>query len=150
MSNGANTNIVHPDSALYSPTAVHQPEAETFIIRVRACDDFEIIGALSSSDTDFQIVKVDRVETLKQKYPDVLCTQQPEGLPPHKPTRATIPLVNENLTVFKQMYRFSPADQQGVARQVKDLPQRGLIRPSASPFGSPILFVKKRMAPSGW
>jgi hypothetical protein len=136
--------LVHTISALSFQHAAKQPEAETFIVRVRTCDDFEIVGAMSSSQADCRDVKDDRVEILKQKYLDVLCTQQPEGLPPHRPTSATIPLVNENLTVFKQMYRFSPADHQEVARQVKDLLQRGLIRPSASPFGSPILFVKRK------
>jgi hypothetical protein len=152
LPNGESINeaIVHPISALSFQIAAKQPEAETFIVRVHTCDDFEIVGNLTSSQAGSQHIKDDRVEMLTQKYPDVLCTQQPEGLPPHGPTRPTIPLVNENFTVLRKMYRFRPADQQEVARQVKDLLKGGLIRPSASPFGSTILFKKRRMAPSGW
>ena len=56
----------------------------------------------------------------------------------------TIPLINEGLTVFKQIYRLTPAEREEVQRQIQDLLSKGLIRPSTSPFGSPILFVKKK------
>ena len=46
--------------------------------------------------------------------------------------------------MFKQIYRLSPAEKEEVQRQVQDLLSKGLIRPSTSPFGSPILFVKKK------
>ena len=84
------------------------------------------------------------VDKLKQEYPDVLCTDQPQGLPPDRPVVHTIPLINEGLTVFKQMYRLSPSEKAEVQKQVTDLLNRGLIRPSTSPFGSPVLFVKKK------
>lgn len=86
----------------------------------------------------------DRIESLKRDFPDVLCTAQPQGLPPSRPTVPTIPLVNENLTVFKQMYRLSPSEKSELENQLADLLKRGHIRPSVSPFGSPILFVKKK------
>ena len=72
------------------------------------------------------------------------CTAQPQGLPPSRPTVPTIPLANENLTVFKQMYRLSPSEKSELENQLADLLKRGHIRPSVSPFGSPILFVKKK------
>jgi hypothetical protein len=37
----------------------------------------------------------------------------------------------------------SPAEQAGLNRQLKDAVKAGLIRPSYSEFGSPILFVRK-------
>ena len=38
----------------------------------------------------------------------------------------------------------SPKEKAEVERQVKDLLARGLIRPSQSPYGSPVLFVQKK------
>ena len=42
------------------------------------------------------------------------------------------------------MYRLSPAELAKVKSQVQDLLERGLIEPSASAYGAPILFVKKK------
>jgi hypothetical protein len=42
------------------------------------------------------------------------------------------------------MYRLSPAEKQELQNQLTDFLKRGLIRPYSSPFGSPILFVKKK------
>ncbi len=41
------------------------------------------------------------------------------------------------------MYRLSPAEHKEVQAQVKDLLSRGNIKPSTSPYGSPVLFVQK-------
>jgi hypothetical protein len=42
------------------------------------------------------------------------------------------------------MYRLSPAEKQEMQNQMTDFLQQGLIRPSSSPFGNPILFVKTK------
>ena len=42
------------------------------------------------------------------------------------------------------MYRLSPSEKSELENQLADLLKRGHIRPSVSPFGSPILFVKKK------
>ena len=41
-------------------------------------------------------------------------------------------------------YRLGPAEQDEMEEQVKDLLAQGFIRPSASPYGAPILFVPKK------
>ena len=43
------------------------------------------------------------------------------------------------------MYRLAPAELTEVKAQVVDLLERGLIEPSTSAYGSPILFVKMRL-----
>nr|GFC64782.1 putative reverse transcriptase domain-containing protein [Tanacetum cinerariifolium] len=37
-----------------------------------------------------------------------------------------------------------------LSEQLKELSDKGLIRPSSSPWGAPVLFVKRRMDRSGW
>ena len=41
-------------------------------------------------------------------------------------------------------YRLGPAEQDEMEEQVKDLLAQGFIRPSASPYNAPILFVPKK------
>ena len=41
-------------------------------------------------------------------------------------------------------YRMAPAELKELKAQLKDLLDRGFIRPSISPWGSQVLFVKKK------
>ena len=41
-------------------------------------------------------------------------------------------------------YRVNPYEQQEIKSQVKDLLDRGLIKPSSLPYGAPVLLVKKK------
>jgi hypothetical protein len=52
-------------------------------------------------------------------------------------------LVNDNHIVYKGIYRVSPLELREEEKQIGDHLSRGLIRPSTSPFGSPILLVRK-------
>ena len=38
----------------------------------------------------------------------------------------------------------NPAELEELKKQLAELQEQGLIRPSTSPFGSPIIFVKKK------
>ena len=118
---------------------------QSFVVRTRQVHELDTVNIASATVAHApESVMNDRIESLKRDFPDVLCTAQPQGLPPSRPTVPTIPLVNENLTVFKQMYRLSPSEKSELENQLADLLKRGHIRPSVSPFGSPILFVKKK------
>jgi hypothetical protein len=46
--------------------------------------------------------------------------------------------------VSKPTYKMSLAEMDELRRQLDDLLDRGFIRPSSSPYGSPVLFVKKK------
>jgi hypothetical protein len=43
----------------------------------------------------------------------------------------------------RAMFRYSPKEREEMERAVKDMLEKGLIEPSASPFGAPVLFIKK-------
>jgi hypothetical protein len=45
--------------------------------------------------------------------------------------------------VYKSPYRLTPAETTAVEENIKELLQEGLIEPSTSPYGSPIIFVEK-------
>ncbi|CAH2105851.1 unnamed protein product [Euphydryas editha] len=55
-----------------------------------------------------------------------------------------IRLQDPNRTVYRRPYRLSSDERQIVRSKVRELMEANIIRPSQSPFASPILLVKKR------
>ncbi|GBP13725.1 hypothetical protein EVAR_7963_1 [Eumeta japonica] len=55
-----------------------------------------------------------------------------------------IKLIDPNRTVQRRPYRLSPDERQVCRDKIKDLLAANIIRPSCSPFASPILLVKKK------
>ena len=41
-------------------------------------------------------------------------------------------------------YRMTPAELKELKEQLRDLLEKGFIRPSTSPWGAPVLFVRKK------
>ncbi|XP_048623629.1 uncharacterized protein LOC125592481 [Brassica napus] len=76
------------------------------------------------------------------EYTDVF---EPLTRPP--PTRGdafTIELEPGTAPVSKAPYRLAPAEMAELKKQLEDLMDKGFIRPSSSPWGAPVLFVKKQ------
>nr|GEZ18582.1 retrotransposon protein, putative, Ty3-gypsy subclass [Tanacetum cinerariifolium] len=46
--------------------------------------------------------------------------------------------------VARAPYRLAPSGMKDLSEQLKELSDKGVIRPSSSPWGAPILFVKKK------
>nr|GFA07708.1 putative reverse transcriptase domain-containing protein [Tanacetum cinerariifolium] len=44
----------------------------------------------------------------------------------------------------KSSYRLAPTEMQELSNQLKELQEKGFIRPSSSPWGAPVLFIKKK------
>nr|GEW36738.1 hypothetical protein [Tanacetum cinerariifolium] len=66
------------------------------------------------------------------------------GLPPARQVEFQIELVPGAAPVAWAPYRLAPAEMQELSTQLQELFDRGFIRPSSSPWGAPILFVKKK------
>jgi hypothetical protein len=65
-------------------------------------------------------------------------------------TMSVIPLVPGAHIPSRPMFRYSPAELAEMTSQVNILLQAGLIQKSTSPFGAPVLFVKKNNGNSGF
>ena len=46
--------------------------------------------------------------------------------------------------VSKAPYRLAPVEMKELASQLQELLDNGMIRPSVSPWGAPVMFVKKK------
>ncbi|XP_077235487.1 uncharacterized protein LOC143877356 isoform X2 [Tasmannia lanceolata] len=65
-------------------------------------------------------------------------------LPPHREIDFTIALEPGTLPISKAPYRMAPAELKELKEQLSELLEKGFIRPSSSPWGAPVLFVKKK------
>ncbi|GJR00661.1 putative reverse transcriptase domain-containing protein [Tanacetum coccineum] len=78
-----------------------------------------------------------------QDFPDVF----PEdllGLPPTRQVEFQIDLIPGAAPVARAPYRLAPSKMKELSEQLKELSDKGFIRPSSSPWGAPVLFVKKK------
>nr|GFC34792.1 putative reverse transcriptase domain-containing protein [Tanacetum cinerariifolium] len=66
------------------------------------------------------------------------------GLPLIRPVEFQIYLVPGATLVARAPYRLAPFEMKELAEQLKELSDKGFIRPSSSPWGAPVLFVKKK------
>ena len=76
-------------------------------------------------------------------YEDVFPTELP-GLPPEREVEFAIDLYPGTTPISKAPYRMAPAEMKELKKQLQELLEKGFIRPSISPWGAPVLFVKKK------
>ncbi|GJR65523.1 putative reverse transcriptase domain-containing protein [Tanacetum coccineum] len=66
------------------------------------------------------------------------------GIPPTRQVEFQIDLVPGVAPVARAPYRLAPSEMKELAKQLQELSDKGFIRPSSSPWGAPVLFVKKK------
>nr|GEX00029.1 putative reverse transcriptase domain-containing protein [Tanacetum cinerariifolium] len=112
-------------------------------------------GNESNNGRESRLTEEDKLEGKQLK--DVLIVQEflevfPEdfpGLPPARPVEFQIDLIPGAAPVAQAPYRLAPSEMKELSEQLQELSDKGFIRPSSSPWGAPVLFVKKRMDHSG-
>nr|XP_033517133.1 uncharacterized protein LOC117281403 [Nicotiana tomentosiformis] len=78
-----------------------------------------------------------------REFPEVFPDDLP-GLPPERIIDFGIDLMPGTQPISIPPYRIAPAELNELREQLKDLLDKGFIRPSVSPRGAPVLFVKKK------
>ncbi|GJS37011.1 putative reverse transcriptase domain-containing protein [Tanacetum coccineum] len=76
-------------------------------------------------------------------FPEVFPEDLP-GIPPTRQVEFQIDLVPGAAPVARAPYRLAPSKMKELAEQLQELSDKGFIRPSSSPWGAPVLFVKKK------
>ncbi|GKG30427.1 hypothetical protein Tco_0420325, partial [Tanacetum coccineum] len=72
-------------------------------------------------------------------FPDDL-----SGLPPPRQVEFRIDLVLGAVPIARAPYRLALSEMKELSVQLQELLEKGFIRPSLSPWGAPVLFVKKK------
>ncbi|KAF5756306.1 putative nucleotidyltransferase, Ribonuclease H [Helianthus annuus] len=76
-------------------------------------------------------------------FPELFPEELP-GLPPARQVEFRIDLVPGANPIARAPYRLAPSEMQELSKQLQELSDKGFIRPSFSPWGAPVLFVKKK------
>ena len=66
------------------------------------------------------------------------------GLPPDREVEFTIDLIPRTEPISIPSYRMAPAELRELKAQMEELLSKGFIPPSISPWGAPVLFLKKK------
>ncbi|GJW66841.1 putative reverse transcriptase domain-containing protein [Tanacetum coccineum] len=86
-----------------------------------------------------QLKDVPIVRDFSEVFPEDL-----PGLPPARPVEFHIDLIPGAAPVARAPYRLAPSEMKELLEQLQELSNKGLIRPSSSPWAAPVLFVKKK------
>jgi len=97
----------------------------------------------SDKGKEFEDIYVLRKYPISQQFKDVF----PEDItefPPHREVDFSIELVSGEAPASKSPYMMSTPELVELKLQLKEMLDKGYIRPSVTPWGAPILFVKKK------
>ena len=79
------------------------------------------------------------VDEFLDVFPDDLL-----GMPPDRDIEFIIELLPGTAPIAKRPYRMGVNELEELKKQIKELQEKGFIRPSLSPWGSPVIFVDKK------
>ncbi|GJU71051.1 reverse transcriptase domain-containing protein [Tanacetum coccineum] len=119
---------------------VEIPVEDGKILRVHGERTVGITKALKSVKEDEP--KLSDISVVRE-FEDVFL-EDLSGLPPQQQVEFRIDLVPGVTPITKSLYRLAPSEMQELSGQLQDLQDKGFIRPSHSPWGAPVLFVKKK------
>ncbi|GJR47130.1 putative reverse transcriptase domain-containing protein [Tanacetum coccineum] len=102
-------------------------------------------GELFLAQVTEQEPKEKRLEDVPviRDFPEVFPEDLP-GLPPPRQVEFRIDLILGAAPVARAPYRLAPSEMKELSKQLQELLEKGFIRPSSSPWGAPVLFVKKK------
>lgn len=84
------------------------------------------------------------VPQVHHEYLEIFSKEAADLLPVHRSYDHTIPLVEGSSPPYGPIYSLSAIELKALAEYLDENLRKGFIRPSTSPAGAPILFVKKK------
>jgi len=152
-----------------SPPHQEQNQDSAFLMWVKDSDDFSRVERATSTGTyrisDYEstsfslhsftedldrtlskeAAELDRIrKQVVDEYRDAFPDELPAGLPPSREVDHRIELVPNSQPPSRPTYRMSATELAELKKQLEELIHSGFIQPSKSPFGAPVLFVKKK------
>lgn len=142
--NGANIRIPREGGRV----VFEGPKTKTGVTIISMAQAGELIkrghGAYLATIEMLEAPKEPRLEdvAVAREFADVF--EPLQGPPPNRDSAFTIELEPGTAPVSKAPYRLAPAEMAELLEQLEDLIDKGFIRPSSSPWGAPVLFVRKK------
>nr|GEX38384.1 putative reverse transcriptase domain-containing protein [Tanacetum cinerariifolium] len=120
------------------------------VIRIPLPDD-KVLRVIGERPED-KVRLLMSVKAKEQKHEEIVMVRDfPEvfpndllGLPRIREIEFWIELVLGTVSIMKSPYQLAPFEMEESSGQLKELHDKGFIRPSSSPWGAPVLFVKKK------
>lgn len=106
-------------------------------------DDDEIY-VIRTKSSDSQGGSHPMAQEILREFSDVFPTELPNELPPSRAIDFEIELEPGHTPPSRPTYRLSSEELAELKKTLDELLAKGFIKPSVSPFGAPILFVKKK------
>ncbi|KAH0679850.1 hypothetical protein KY284_020935 [Solanum tuberosum] len=94
------------------------------------------------NDSSVEIPHIQSIHIVKE-FPEVFPDDIP-GVPPEREINFGIDVLLDTSLISIPPYRMAPAELKELKEQLKDLLDKGFIRPSVSSWGAPVLFVRKK------
>ena len=114
---------------------VIQADGQMYLIADEGGDDIPNAAATEVDDPG--------CAELVKEFADVF-QELPAGLPPKRAVDHRIELQPGSQLPSRPSYRMSTSELEVLRKELADLTEHGFIQPSKSPYGAPILFVKKK------
>ncbi|GJX97660.1 putative reverse transcriptase domain-containing protein [Tanacetum coccineum] len=128
--------VYHGSSPLKSVKLISAMKARTLISH--GCQGF----LASVMDTSLESPNIENLSVVRE-FADVFPDELP-GLPPAREIEFGIELIPGAEPISKALYRMAPVELKELKEQLQEMLENGFIRPSVSPWGAPVLFVKKK------
>ncbi|XP_050947361.1 uncharacterized protein LOC103495179 [Cucumis melo] len=106
-----------------------------------ADDGYEKNQEMRGDEADIPMIRF-----LLHQYADIFET--PKGLPPKREIDYRILTLPEQRPINARPYKYGHVQKEEIEKLVAEMLQTGVIRPSRSPYSSPVLLVKKK--DGGW
>jgi len=99
---------------------------------------FSLMASLSIENQ----VEIDKLQVVCD-FPQVFLDEVPD-VPPEREVEFSIDLIPGTKPVSMTPYRMSASELAELKKQLEDLLDKKFVRPSVSPWGAPVLLVKKK------
>ncbi|GJS33981.1 putative reverse transcriptase domain-containing protein [Tanacetum coccineum] len=96
-------------------------------------------GRYHSPEPEKQLEEVPIVQDFPEVFPEDL-----PGIPPTRQVEISNRLIPGAAPVARAPYRLAPSEMKELSDQLKEHSDKGFIRPSSSPWGAPVLVVKRK------
>jgi len=137
--------------AIQAKKAVNKGAGAMYLFVTNVDNDFNVTALTDSTElkagkriADHTLVSAAEMQKIRQEYADRFPETLPDGSPPKRDVAHAIVTEEGHVPPFKPIYRLSPTENTEAHRQIIEGIRRGIIEPSSSPYGAPVLFVRKK------